>query len=84
MINGLKASYPYRTTQNSQKYATFTINDIKKYAIFTLYYTKSFENVTHDEKDVFYKYQNKSRILEGGATSNTKLDISPINLLAKY
>jgi hypothetical protein len=64
-INGLLPSYPNRRTQNSIKYSTFAINDIKKNAIFTLYYTKGFENATHNEKDVFYKYENKTKILEG-------------------
>jgi hypothetical protein len=44
---------PNRTTK------TFTIDEnLKKYAIFTLYYKPNFEEIIHDEKDVFYKFNN--------------------------
>jgi hypothetical protein len=60
MINGLVSSFANRLTK------TFTINEnLKKYAIFTLYYTKNFETEIHDEKDVFYKYENNSKLLHG-------------------
>jgi hypothetical protein len=70
-IKNLIPFYPNRITHNSKKYFSFAVNDIKKYAIFTLYYTKSFEGVTHNEKDVFYKYENNTKILEGNQNNPT-------------
>ena len=59
LINGLPVLFPDKTTK------TFTINEnLKKYAMFTLYYGKNFDSDIHDEKDIYYKYNNFSKILE--------------------
>jgi len=83
LLKGLTPSYPDRKTENKQKYLTFAINNIKKYAIFTLYYSKIMENETHNEKDIFYKFENSCRILEGNQnnpTDNQNNFVAKINI----